>query len=364
MRGELRARTVFLVLLPPIFFCSCAFSLTTVHAQADELSVAVSLPDFIPIVSDIGQEHVRITGIMPPGTDPHGFTLTPAKIEEISSADIIVLANSNLLNYERNIRENYPDKVYLDFLDYEKDGASLDDFPDYPRNSHGYWLKADNGIAIAKAFERKLAVRDSQHIEEYERNLNAFISRVEVAKSDLDTLSQIHELRNKKVIAAVPGVNYIIQNTKMRVGRVLLSEGSGFASGQALLEIEQSLINGENLAIVCPESMREAKVGEISRQISQDTGAPVVYVRFLSSQNEESYISQLYYNAAQFLSIGARSEIRSDQSLLFVIAIALISILALAEAYVIFRLRSRSWEMREMIEGPGKADEEQSSEKG
>jgi ABC-type Zn uptake system ZnuABC Zn-binding protein ZnuA len=342
-------RTICVVILLFTFSSIGVVLLSAGYVRADSVSVAVSISDFIPIVSDIGQDHVQITGIMPAGSDPHGFAMTQAKMEEISGADIIVLASSNLLSFEENIKTNYPDKVYLDFPDYELEGATLDDFPGYPDNEHGYWLKANNSISIAGAFEKGLATFDPQNQEEYENNLDSFISRVETAMSVMERLSEDHGLKDKGVVATVPGVNYIIQNMGMNVEFVLLTEGSGFASGQALLEIEASLTKGESIAIVCPESMRNAKAGEVSEQISEDTGAPVIYVRFLSSENEESYIYQLYYNAAQFTSMGEREASGDSLSSLYLIAIVLVAVVALAEAYVIFRLRSRSWEMEAIV---------------
>lgn len=317
-------------------------------AHASDISVAVSIPDFVPIISNVGKEHVRIIEIMPPGSDPHGFTLTQAKMEEISNSDVIVLANSKLLSYEASIKTNYPSKAFLDFPDYEREGAVLGSFPGYSECAHGYWLEANNSISIARAFEKEIAILDPQSQAEYANNLMSFVSRVETAKSDMQELSEIHQLKGKSVVAVIPGVNYIIENMEMNVGFVLLAEGGGFASGSALLKIEQSLRNGENLAIVCPEIMKDAKPGEVSRQISEDTGAPVVYVRFLSPENEESYVSQLYYNAAQFVSIKMENRINHGQSSLYLIAIVLIAAVAIAEAYFIFRLRSRHWEAKEI----------------
>ncbi|HID74097.1 MAG TPA: hypothetical protein EYP43_03505, partial [Thermoplasmata archaeon] len=318
-------------------------------AQGAEVRVVVSLPDMEPVVRDVGGRHVEVSSILPPGSDPHGFTVTQEVMADIADADILVLANSDLLGFEGDVVENFPDIERLDFPDYEAEGATLDPFPGYDRNEHGYWLKIDNARAIARGFAAAISRIDPDNADEYAHNLDAFSGRLDRASDDLDLLSDHHGLRGKKVVAAVPGVAYIVQNMRMDVGAILLAEGSGFVGGSAVLDVQKGLSSGEYIAIVCPESMREARAGEVSEQLSRDTGAPVIYVRFLSVEDSDDFLSQVYYNAGQ-LALASRAGGSSgavDMSLAYA-ALGAMGALVFAEAFVIVRCRGA---------GSGEADQ-------
>jgi len=88
-----------------------------------------------------------------------------------------------------------------------------------------------------------------------------------------------------------------------------MAEGSGFASGKEIGNIEDKLKNGGYGGIVVPEFMKEAKAGEIANQIAGDTGAEVVYVKFSMAGSDDSYVNDCYHNAMELstLAVGGGS---------------------------------------------------------
>lgn len=263
------------------------------------IDVVCSLPDFMTIVKAIGKDKVNVTSIMPPGTDPHSFTVTKSTMDDIKNSDLILLANSKLLHFEEKIKENYKYKC-LDFEDYEKYGVTLDSFPKYNKNPHGYWLKLENGIAIAKAVKDTLSSILPQNRDFFERNLELFIQEVKNSKRVTKEIVKEEGLENKSCVAIVPGVCYIIQNMGVNVGDVLLGEELGFASGKEIAKVEEKLKSSVYCCIVLPEFMKNSKAGEIARQMSKDTGKPVVYVKFIMASKNDSYTALHYKNLIRF----------------------------------------------------------------
>jgi|Deesub1362A_J573_1020465.scaffolds.fasta_scaffold00104_26 ABC-type Zn uptake system ZnuABC Zn-binding protein ZnuA len=278
---------------------TAVFLIVMLSSSVHGLNVVCSIPDLVPIVKAVGGERVHVTSIMPAGSDPHSFTVSSSAMENIKNSDLIVLANSNLLHFEEKIKEDNSLK-YLDFEDYEKYGATLDVFPKFGENPHGYWLKLDNGIAIAKAVKERLSSISPSDKEYFERNLEVFINEVESVKRVTKEIVKMNKLENRTCVAAVPGVSYIIQNMDMNVGSVLLGEGIGFASGSEIYEIVRKLKNSEYSCIVVPKFMENAKAGEIARQLSQDTEKPVIYVKFTMAGKNDSYTSLHLYNLIKF----------------------------------------------------------------
>lgn len=117
-------------------------------------TIVVTIPDFKPIAEAIAGDDFEVVSLIPPGSDPHSFTLSVEDVEKLGSADVIVLANSNFFDFEAKIAEEFGNVV--DFDDYN---ATLLDFPGYPSNPHGYWMLPENAIRIAKAIKDRLEER-------------------------------------------------------------------------------------------------------------------------------------------------------------------------------------------------------------
>ncbi|AEA47261.1 metal ABC transporter substrate-binding protein [Archaeoglobus veneficus] len=273
--------------------------LIALATPASAIEVVCSVPDLTPIVKAVGGEIVNVTSVMPPGSDPHAFSISMETMERLGNADLIVLANSKLLHFEEKIKENYGEKC-IDFEDYAAFGAKLDSFPGYDENPHGYWLKFENGVAIARAVEAKLSSILPEYAWYFEGNLEEFEKEVAEAKRIIRSAAAEQGIEGKACVAAVPGVCYIIQNSGMEVDAVLLAEGLGFVSGKDLAEIVEKLKSSEYVCIVVPEFMKNSKAGEIARQISADTGKPVIYVKFVMVGEDDSYTGLQYFNALRF----------------------------------------------------------------
>ncbi len=315
-------------------------SLQSVNASSNEekMNIAASLPDFISIVRSIGGKYVNAYYIMPPGMDPHSFSLDSATISRIEKADLIVFANSELLSYEAKIKANY-NKPYLDFSDYAKRGATLDNFTDFNENPHGYWLKVENAIAIAEAVRDKLDCMMPYHKQYFDLSFEIFRSNLIKAKESAVSSIKGNGLYGRKAVAAVPGVCYIAENLGVEIGAILLTEGNAGVSEKRISYIEKMMRNDSFCCIIVPEIMKYAKAGEIARNIAQDTGGSVVYVKFLSGENS-TWLNNFYYNMAAFLSFSSTKTKKIYSYELIIICVA-ISILAAFESVIIYELYRR-----------------------
>ena len=299
-------------------------------AANEKIKVMVSIADMAGIAKEIGGDYVDVKYILPPATDPHSFSLTREKIEEIKGADLIVLANSNLLSYEKKIKELYA-KQYLDFPDYEKNGAVLLSFNGYENNPHGYWLYYKNAIAIAKTIADKLSNMTGNY-EYFHKNFERFKEKIEAARNCINESN----LNGKEVVASVPGVCYIAANYGIKVKYILMMESEASTSIQKMNKIKNELKNESCIGIVVPSFMKYAKAGEMALNLARDTGSRVIYVNFIS---ESSYEKTFYDNFIQFLT-PSKIEEKKYNGELILLCIAL-TIFAIFEGGIIYALWRR-----------------------
>ena len=258
-----------------------------------KITVVCSIPDFVPIVKEIGGNAVTVKSLMPPGCDPHAFTISAKTMDELEKADLIVLADSNLISFEGKIRKVFPGKC-LDFEDYVKCGVRVENFPGYSPCYHGYWLKLENGISIAKAIEKALSRMDPSKSDYFRSNLNLFEMQVREAERVIGEQSAV---KGKYCVAAVPGVCYIAENSGVKVGAVLMGESAGFTSGSEMVRLEKMLSSKNYVGILVPEFAKNTRVGKMALQLSRDCGKPVIYVKFVMASKNDTYVGIAYYNA-------------------------------------------------------------------
>ncbi len=293
-------------------------------AQA-KLTVVCSIPDFVPIVKEIGGNAVSVYSLMPPGSDPHAFTVSAKTMAKLQNASLIVLADSSLISFERKVKDSFPGKC-LDFKDYVKFGAEVDSFPSYFPCYHGYWLKLENGIAIAKAVEKRLEKLDPENASYFRSNLKLFENQVREAERVIGEQSRV---KDKYCVAAVPGVCYIAENSGMKVGAVLMGETAGFTSGSEMVKLEKMLSSGKYVCIVVPAFAKDTKVGEMALQLSRDCGKPVVYVKFAMADRNDTYVGIAYYNAMA-LNSASSAKVESTSVPGFCAAVALFALALVA----------------------------------
>jgi ABC-type Zn uptake system ZnuABC Zn-binding protein ZnuA len=282
-------------------------------AASGKLRVAVSLSDVEHIVRAVSGEEANTYSIMPPGADPHGFSLSIHDVQRLSEADVVILANPELLHFEEHLLESLNGKRVISWTDYATHGAQLLSLPNGGPNAHGFWLGHVNAKAMALAY-RAVFIDMGADSAAISANTNSFLDELRRVREAERELVENAGLDGTTLIPAVPGVSYSIANLGFDVGAPLLQEGAGGIDGARMLESVRKLSSGAVLGIVCPESMRDSKPGVISEQLSDDTNSRVMYVRFLGNESA-SYVESALYNAEVIVSALTNSEIETHEPL-------------------------------------------------
>ena len=282
-----------------------------VFCQTAKPLVIASIPDVGAITREVGGDAIELQVIMPPGTDAHDFNISASDVRGLQNAKLAVFANSDDLGFEKNIKAALGKTPTLDWPDYVAQGASLRDYPDYPKNPHGPWLRIDNARAMARAIAPKLEAIGLE-CAVVQSNLHNFERELDALQALYRRIAKESGIAGRPVLAVVPGVCDLIANLDVPVGGVLMAEGTGTVGGTVLDNAVRKLKSGEYSGIVCPLNVKLAKQGEAARQVAADSGAHIAWVRFLDTDlQHETYLSVSAYSAAAIAALGVVAPVPS-----------------------------------------------------
>ena len=255
------------------------------------------MPDIAPIVEAVGGDFVEIVRVMPEGSDPYQFTLTPDMTASLGNCDLIICADTGFFPFEMSLVGEITDVEIVDFPDYRTHGASLTDFPGAGQNPDGYWLGFRNAQAIAAGVATALIEQGLDPVTIMENAASFAESLTSIEKAGKDLIESTGRERSSW-IAMVPGVAYTIDNLGLSVGDCVLPDSMSDDSQANLPEIHSKLLRAECAGIVCPLSMKDSYPGELAERISKETGAMVCYVKYLQADEEDTFWSVSAFNAA------------------------------------------------------------------
>ncbi len=91
-------------------------------APSPTLHVVTSIPPLAAWITAVGGSEVVVTTLVPAGSNPHTFDLTPAQLLAVGKADLLVLNGAGLEPWAERIRQNAPSSLRTLSL---TDGATL-----------------------------------------------------------------------------------------------------------------------------------------------------------------------------------------------------------------------------------------------
>ena len=291
----------------------------------------------------VGNLSIPVDYIIPDGVDPHSYSLTTNDVNKLSSANLLVLADMEHLTIESNMRGYASSAIVLDFANYSKYGAVMLPIPGFEHDFHGYWMYPDNSLAIAKALVVTLTTALPQYKEAFEANYKIFESRISTIKAEFQTLSKQYSLNNEGVVIAVPGVAYFAFSLGFNISATLVKGPNRFINVTELSEVEENIRDGLIKYVLLPVSLIEGKPGEISAQLSRDTGIAIIYVKIFLIGNFDSFSDFISYDIgyieSQLAHGGSTSTASSSNLLLYYFIIGLLSLISISEGLIIFKYR-------------------------
>ena len=203
-------------------------TLATAPAIA-QLKVVTSTTDLADIAAAVGGSKATVTHISEGYQDPHFAEAKPSFVLRLRDADVFAFVGLDLeigwmpllVQGARNPRVRPGGSGYIDVsqaidvLDRatQRVDRSLGDV--HPAGNPHYWLDPENGLRIARLFERKFSELDPGNAAQYKRNADAFGARVAAAETSWQ--DELAVIRDKPVVAYHTSWKYLAEYTGLKI---------------------------------------------------------------------------------------------------------------------------------------------------
>ena len=189
----------------------------TGEAAGGGLQVVATTTQLADIAANVGGDRVQVTSLLKPGVDAHDYDPSPADINTLARADLVL---KNGVGLEEWLDDTIAGAGYQGQVVDASQGVRLRQV-DGESDPH-IWQDPGNAAVMAANVERGLAGAEPAGAATFQANLDAYAKQLQAL--DVDVARQIDSLANKKVVTNHDAFGYYLDRYGLElVGSVIPS---------------------------------------------------------------------------------------------------------------------------------------------
>jgi ABC-type Zn uptake system ZnuABC Zn-binding protein ZnuA len=267
----------------------------------DKLNIVTTTTNLESIAKEIGGEHVDVFSIGTGDEDPHFIEAKPSYMMKAKKADLWIRIGMELeIGYEglilqgsRNPKIQINAPGHLDasegILKLEVPAGKVDrSMGDvHPLGNPHYWLDPYNGKVIAQNICKRLKQLDPEHSADYDRNLAAFISKLD--KATEKWTAKLKPFEHSKIVVYHRSWPYFTNRFNLDIAAELEPK-PGIPPGPGHILDVINTMKSENVKVILMEPFYNKNDADA---VAVKTGAKVVVVPNAVNEQVKDYISML-----------------------------------------------------------------------
>jgi len=293
-----RSGLIALVLLAlavggPVVACGGSGNETAVGGG---VRVVTSLEIFADFIRHVGGDRVEVTALVPGHADPHTYEPAPAKVKDVTKADLVVI---NGLGLEETLHDLIYNNVGSGVPIVEMaDGLPV--LAGNPRegetgNPH-LWLNVQYAMRYVERIRDGLIAVDPEGADVYRANAGAYLNELDALDKEVAADIQSIPPERRKLVTFHDAYPYFAERYGLEVVGVVVESPGREPSARELARLTDR-IRSEKVTVVFKEPEFDAKMLETA---AEDAG---VKVRTLLSgayvDGVHSYVELIRFNVMQ-----------------------------------------------------------------
>jgi ABC-type Zn uptake system ZnuABC Zn-binding protein ZnuA len=253
-----------------VLAAGCATNQPTSSAdrpQGRSLQVVATTTQVADFAANVGGDRVQVTSLFKPNVDPHDFEPSPADVEAIAGADLVIENGAGL---ETWLHDTIANSGFHGPLVDASQGVRLRQVGG-ATDPH-IWQNPRNAQVMVANIERALAAADPADAGVFRANLAAYTKQLQTL--DAEVQRQIDSLANKKLVTNHDAFGYYIDRYGLQfVGSIIPSfDTSAELSGRDIRDLVAK-IKATKVKAVFSETSLPPRTAET---IAREAGVKVV----------------------------------------------------------------------------------------
>ncbi len=197
----------YVAILVALGIMACMSGCGKPETGQDKMIVAASIAPLYYFSQQVGGDRVKVTLLVPPGSNPHTYQIQPNQMTDLSKASVLVLNGAGLEFWADRVVDaaNNPKLIVTDTAD----GLHFIDEEAGHGHEHGnphVWLDPVDAIHQVEKIRDAFVKANPQHAEEYRANADKLIERLNVL--DEDIRAEVSGFRHKSFVTFHPTWTY------------------------------------------------------------------------------------------------------------------------------------------------------------
>ncbi|WP_370635442.1 metal ABC transporter substrate-binding protein [Cellulomonas sp. C5510] len=241
----------------------------------DGVQVLASFYPLQYVAEQVGGELVSVDSLTPPGAEPHDLELSPAQVDQVGRADLVVYLSQFQAAVDEAVEANPPGHVVDAAQDTELHAAEHDeDGEEHADDEHGdehgeehdhgsldphFWLDPSRLPAVADDVAAQLGELDPDHADEFEANARTFAQ----AMTDLDDeyAAGLATCESRTIVTTHEAFSYLADRYDLEQVGISGVDPEGEPSPARLAEVGD-VVRAEGVTTIFFETLASPKVAE------------------------------------------------------------------------------------------------------
>jgi ABC-type Zn uptake system ZnuABC Zn-binding protein ZnuA len=261
------------------------------------LRVVATTTQVADLAVNVGGDRVQVTSLLKPGIDAHDYEPSPADLDAIARADLVI---QNGVGLEEWLSDTIESSGFAGPVVDASQGVRLRQV-DGEADPH-IWQDPRNAQRMAANIERGLAAAEPADAADFEANLAAYTKELEALDTEVER--QIDSLANKKVVTNHDAFGYYLDRYGLElVGSVIPSfDTSAELSGRDIRDLVAKIRATGVKAIFSETSLPPRAAETIGREagVKVVVGADALYGDALGppGSDGDTYLKMIRHNTA------------------------------------------------------------------
>jgi ABC-type Zn uptake system ZnuABC Zn-binding protein ZnuA len=296
-----RGRILLVVALAALLAAGCARPAGPWRDGAAGLRVVATTTQVADLVANVGGDRVDLVTLLKPGIDAHDYEPSPADLDAIARADLVI---ENGVGLEEWLGDTIESSGFDGPVVDASQGVRLRAVGGEP-DPH-IWQDPRNAMVMAANIERGLAGAEPAAAADFEANLAAYTRQLKTL--DAETERQIDSLASRKVVTNHDAFGYYLDRYHLElVGSVIPSfDSSAELSGRDIRDLVAKIRTTGAGAIFSETSLPPRTAETIGREagVRVVTGEDALYGDSLGppGSDGDTYLKMIRHNTRTIVS--------------------------------------------------------------